>query len=458
MLSQHTSDLERASARSTALRARVPDVGRGRRPRPIGWPTRSARAASPNTKAPRIQAILREVARARGRLRPVVAAADAGRARSASTCVAAGRRAEDGGGRDGVLARARRDPGRHPRAPRRDAARARAREGLGREGASRARGARPAGDRLQLHVGLIRLGREICKAPRPRCEDCPPGRAVSDRAQGARGLRRRRSVRRAEPRRARSVARVGGPIATRTAGAAVSSSESAAIVTDRVGSSPMKQIGTVRSASRRSQSAGASNPSRCCCRNASRSPERAVPGHSTTPSASPSSRAGGWCGRSREAPSANGDRSAGGAFVARQPVGEVRGGSPVRMRGERRARTSAASARVRRSRIPRTRKLPPSPPRWCRSRVSALTHDSEPGVVRAHQPDHPRTGDDEHLATVVARGSAAPPGCLRKRLRGPSSAPAGGRRSPRSPTAIALQPGSGCLRSNPSGSRSWSSM
>lgn len=24
-----------------------------------------------------------------------------------------------------------------------------------------------------LHVGLIRLGREVCKAPRPRCEDCP---------------------------------------------------------------------------------------------------------------------------------------------------------------------------------------------------------------------------------------------------------------------------------------------
>jgi endonuclease III len=24
-----------------------------------------------------------------------------------------------------------------------------------------------------MHVGLIRLGREICKAGRPRCEDCP---------------------------------------------------------------------------------------------------------------------------------------------------------------------------------------------------------------------------------------------------------------------------------------------
>lgn len=27
--------------------------------------------------------------------------------------------------------------------------------------------------RVELHVGLIRLGREICKAGRPRCEGCP---------------------------------------------------------------------------------------------------------------------------------------------------------------------------------------------------------------------------------------------------------------------------------------------
>jgi len=27
--------------------------------------------------------------------------------------------------------------------------------------------------RVSMHVGLIRLGREICKAGRPRCEDCP---------------------------------------------------------------------------------------------------------------------------------------------------------------------------------------------------------------------------------------------------------------------------------------------
>jgi endonuclease III len=31
----------------------------------------------------------------------------------------------------------------------------------------------PEGLRTQLHVGLIRLGREICKAPTPRCAVCP---------------------------------------------------------------------------------------------------------------------------------------------------------------------------------------------------------------------------------------------------------------------------------------------
>jgi len=31
----------------------------------------------------------------------------------------------------------------------------------------------PDGLRTELHVGLIRLGREICKAPTPRCRACP---------------------------------------------------------------------------------------------------------------------------------------------------------------------------------------------------------------------------------------------------------------------------------------------
>jgi endonuclease-3 len=31
----------------------------------------------------------------------------------------------------------------------------------------------PAGNRVELHVGMIRLGREICRSDRPRCEICP---------------------------------------------------------------------------------------------------------------------------------------------------------------------------------------------------------------------------------------------------------------------------------------------
>jgi endonuclease-3 len=31
----------------------------------------------------------------------------------------------------------------------------------------------PDGLRTELHVGLIRLGREVCKAPTPRCRACP---------------------------------------------------------------------------------------------------------------------------------------------------------------------------------------------------------------------------------------------------------------------------------------------
>jgi endonuclease III len=31
----------------------------------------------------------------------------------------------------------------------------------------------PEGLRTPLHVAFIRLGREICKAPTPRCAQCP---------------------------------------------------------------------------------------------------------------------------------------------------------------------------------------------------------------------------------------------------------------------------------------------
>ncbi|RLE28842.1 endonuclease III, partial [Candidatus Acetothermia bacterium] len=40
----------------------------------------------------------------------------------------------------------------------------------------------PEGKELELHLHLIRLGREICRARRPRCRDCP----LSDLCQYAR--------------------------------------------------------------------------------------------------------------------------------------------------------------------------------------------------------------------------------------------------------------------------------
>ena len=40
----------------------------------------------------------------------------------------------------------------------------------------------PEGLRTPLHVALIRLGREICKAPIPRCHDLSAEGHLSDRA------------------------------------------------------------------------------------------------------------------------------------------------------------------------------------------------------------------------------------------------------------------------------------
>jgi endonuclease III len=57
----------------------------------------------------------------------------------------------------------------------------------------------PAELRVPMHVALIRLGREICKAPRPRCEDCPVNDLCpTGRANlGLSAPRRRRPMRRA---------------------------------------------------------------------------------------------------------------------------------------------------------------------------------------------------------------------------------------------------------------------
>jgi endonuclease-3 len=173
VLSQHTSDLnaERAFA----------DL---RRAFPGGWPE-VAEAPEPavadairsgglaNSKAPRIQAILREVRDREG-------AFDLSRLREMTDATA----------RDYLLSL----PGIGPKtaavvlsfALGRDAMpvdthvhRVTGRLGLIPPTASAERADRllhelvPDGLRTPMHVGLIRLGREICKAPTPRCRGCP---------------------------------------------------------------------------------------------------------------------------------------------------------------------------------------------------------------------------------------------------------------------------------------------
>jgi endonuclease-3 len=173
VLSQHTSDLnaERAFA---DLQAAFPD----------GWgqivdaPTRAVADAIrsgglANSKAPRIQAILREV-----------------RDREGAFQLDALRALSDAEARDYLMSL----PGIGPKtasvvlsfALGRDALpvdthvhRVSRRLGLIPAKASAERADRilhdlvPDGLRTPLHVGLIRLGREICKAPTPRCAQCP---------------------------------------------------------------------------------------------------------------------------------------------------------------------------------------------------------------------------------------------------------------------------------------------
>ncbi len=123
---------------------------------------------------------------------------------------AAGHRSQDGGGRAQLRTRSRRDAGRHPRAPGHEAPRARSPPRPAPSGPTAScTSLIPDGLRTPLHVGLIRLGREICKAPTPRCADLsdegslPDGSPVpgpgGDRHDGARRVRSSERVRGIEP-------------------------------------------------------------------------------------------------------------------------------------------------------------------------------------------------------------------------------------------------------------------
>jgi endonuclease-3 len=172
VLSQHTSDLNAGRA-FDALRARFPtweDVASART-RDIADAIRSGGLA--DTKAPRIRAILHEIAEREGRYD-----------------LSWMRRGSDDDVRSYLLSL----PGVGPKTAAvvlafslgRDALpvdthvhRVARRLGLVAENANAERADRllnedvPGPLLVPLHVGLIRLGRQICKAGRPRCEECP---------------------------------------------------------------------------------------------------------------------------------------------------------------------------------------------------------------------------------------------------------------------------------------------
>ena len=172
VLSQHTSD-RNAERAFLALRAAYPtwDQVLAARPGSLANAIRSGGLA--NTKAERIQAILREIREREGRF-------DLGVLRGLDDWAVRGYLTSLPGvgpktaavvmafalGRDTIPV----DTHVH---------RVSRRLGLIPHGASAERAHDlldewvPDDVKTPLHVGLIRLGREVCKAPQPRCPDCP---------------------------------------------------------------------------------------------------------------------------------------------------------------------------------------------------------------------------------------------------------------------------------------------
>jgi endonuclease-3 len=172
VLSQHTSDVN-ADRAFEALRAAFPsweDVARA----PTGTVADAIRSGGlADTKAPRIQAILREVDERRGALDLSYLAELSDEEARAELVSLPGVGPKTAAvvlsfalGRDAMPV----DTHVH---------RVTRRLGLVPPTVSAERADRilhelvPAGLRTPLHVALIRLGREICKAPTPRCRLCP---------------------------------------------------------------------------------------------------------------------------------------------------------------------------------------------------------------------------------------------------------------------------------------------
>jgi endonuclease-3 len=172
VLSQHTSDVNAARA-FDGLRARFPTWGSVARARPESVADSIRSGGLANVKAPRIRGILRQVFDREGRYdlsflakmsdaeaRAYLSSLNGVGPKTAAIVLAfsLGRNALPV---DTHVHRVSRRLGLIP--PKASAERAHViLEDLV-----------PPELRVPMHVGLIRLGREICKAPRPRCEVCP---------------------------------------------------------------------------------------------------------------------------------------------------------------------------------------------------------------------------------------------------------------------------------------------